>query len=279
MTNTLVENGYCTLADLIAFMPTATAVNITSLAEQAINAASRMIDATAGCEFYPSVKTNKYNTPRGAELKLHDNLLEMLTLTNGDASVIASTDYDLWPYNSDPKASIILKSLSTVYFNQSTGNAWEQAAVSVKGVFAFHSDYARAWRTGANLAAAMNDTTTGTMTFALNSPYVAGQVVRCQDEIFRVLSVASSSAADTVTVDRGWNGSTAATHVITTPVKIWSPEAPIVRATLIQAARYYRRGEAIWGTTGGGEMGVQPVAIPKLDPDVEMIAKNYQSRF
>jgi hypothetical protein len=48
---------------------------------------------------------------------------------------------------------------------------------------------------------------------------------------------------------------------------------------LIQAARLYRRNEAVFGTTGGGEMGVQPIALPMLDPDVQRIVDVYRLRF
>jgi hypothetical protein len=271
----LIVNGYCTLADLKVFMPNSTNLDTTS-AEQAINAASRAFDKIPGLSFFPSVYANKYNTPRGRELKFYDELLEVISLINGDG--VAITDYDLWPFNTYPKYSALLRPLSSVYFNQST-TTWNQAAVMGTAIWGHHEDYGRAWATGANLGTAVTDTTGTSWAFAVSSPFVAGNIGRCGNELIRFLSVSSSSAVDTWKVDRGYNGSTAATHLIAAPVIIWRPMAQVVQAIKIQAARYYRRGEAVFGTTGGGEMGVQPVALAKLDPDVQQIAESFYSRF
>jgi len=277
MTNSLIVNGYCTLADLKSFMPSSSNIDTTT-AEQAINAASRAIDAIPGLAFYPMVKANLYNTPRAAELKLFDDLLELFSLVNGDGTNITNSDYDLWPFNTYPKYSILLKPLSTKYFNQST-TGWNQAAVTCTAIWGHHEDYGRAWGTGSTLGTAVTDTTGTSWIVGLGSPFVAGQIGRCGNELVRILSSSSSSVTDDLTVERGYNGSTAATHIQTAPVTIWRPEAQIVRATMIQSARYYRRAEAVFGTTGGGEMGVQPVALAKLDPDVQLIAQNYYSRY
>ena len=42
------------------------------------------------------------------------------------------------------------------------------------------------------------------------------------------------------------------------------------QATLLQAARLFRRKDAIFGVVGGGELG-QAVQIAKLDPDIVLM--------
>lgn len=50
------------------------------------------------------------------------------------------------------------------------------------------------------------------------------------------------------------------------------PAVPVEvnQATLLQAARLFRRKDAIFGVVGGGEMG-QAVQIAKLDPDIVLL--------
>lgn len=266
-------NGYCTLADMLAFLPNSASANTASI-EQSIEAASRAIEGKAGRYFYPVIKTNTYDVPYGIlrrDLTLNDDLLEVITLTNGNNTVLASTEYNPYPFNSTPKASIVLKRSSAYSFEPDAITNETENVISVYGVYGYHNQYSLAWITGSTLNGAITSTTATTITMTAISDYVAGQLVRVDNEIMRV----TATGTLTLTVDRGWNGSIAATHLTLTPVKIWRVQADIIRATMIQAARLYRRNEVIFGTTGGGDMGVQAVPIPGLDPDVKTILDPY----
>lgn len=268
-----LTNVYATYTAFLAYLPNSGNVS-TVMAEQSIEGSSRMIDNVSGREFYPSVRTKIYDTPkRTNQLNIHDDLLDLTTLTNGDLTVITSSDYQLWPYNATPKAMIVLNPLSTVFFNQSA-TTWNAGAISVYGTFGYHSNYGAAWLSGGVLGAAIASTSTTTVTITI-TPFQAGQIIKIDSELLLVTAV----GVTTITATRGWNGSTAATHLIAAPVSIWMPEPPIVRACLMQAARYYRRAEAVFGTIGGGDMGSQPVTLTQLDPDVKEIIKQYQDRF
>jgi hypothetical protein len=266
------QNGYCTLAELLAFMPNSASAN-TSQAEQAIDAATRAIEGQTGKTFYPAYTTNYYDIPPlwfRRELQLVDDLLELTTLTNGDASVIASTEYDLAPYNAGPKKRIILKSYSTISFEPSTLGG-SQKALSVYGVWGMHKNYSAAWATGSTLNGAITTTTATSVPVTSGTGYAAGNIIKVDAELMQITNVATN----TLTVIRGWNGSAAATHLTLAQTYIWRYEGDIVRACLIQAARYFRRAEAVFGTTGGGEMGAQPVTLTQLDPDVKLICEAY----
>lgn len=56
------------------------------------------------------------------------------------------------------------------------------------------------------------------------------------------------------------------------------PSVPpeVVQATLLMAARIFRRRDAIFGVVGGGEMG-QAVVVPRLDPDVAQLLMRYRA--
>ena len=271
-----LENSYATLTELLAFMPNSTNTD-TSMGNNALMAASRAIDKQTGTYFFPQVKTNLYDTPTKDKLNLYDDLLEITTLTNGDATEITSTYYKLYPYNSYPKWMIKLNPFGNVWFE--TSSTWdEMAAIQVLGFWGFHDNYTRAWTSETTLSAAVATTAITTISASADFDFEVWHIIRIDNEIMQVSAV-DASTVDTLTVIRGWNGSTAATHLISTAIKVWRPVEDIKRACLIQAARFLRRSEAPFGTVGGGEMGAEQMTLPKLDPDVQTIINPYRSQF
>lgn len=271
-----LENSYATLTELLAFMPNSTNTD-TSMANNSLMAASRAIDRQTGTYFYPQVKTNLYDTPTKDKLNLYDDLLELTTLTNGDGDEITSSYYKLYPYNSYPKFMIKLNPLGNVWFE--TSSTWdEMAAIQVLGFWGFHDNYTRAWTTESSLSAAVATTSVTTITASADFDFEAGHIIRIDNELMQITAV-DSSTVETLTVIRGWNGSTAATHLINASIKVWHPMEDIKRACLIQATRYLRRSEAPFGTIGGGELGAESITIPKLDPFVQELVNPYRSQF
>ena len=92
-----VINGYTTLSDLKAYMTArghdfATDPNDDRIIEDIIDDVCREIETrTDGKTFYPRVETRNYDVPYGRQLDLDDDLLEMITLTNGEDTVISSS--------------------------------------------------------------------------------------------------------------------------------------------------------------------------------------------
>jgi hypothetical protein len=52
--------------------------------------------------------------------------------------------------------------------------------------------------------------------------------------------------------------------------------ASIKTATLIQASRYYKRRDSVFGVAGSPEMGNELRLLPKLDPDVEVMVGDFR---
>jgi hypothetical protein len=132
-----VTNGYTTLAKFkAAVTPNATMdAGDDVVMEDIITAASRTIDTLTGRTFYARSETHYYDVPDGSELFINDDdLLTVTTLTNGDASVIASTNYQLLPLNGSPKYAIRLKSLASVYWLDSATTGGE-GAITVAGTW------------------------------------------------------------------------------------------------------------------------------------------------
>ena len=185
---------------------------------------------------------------------------------------VAVTDIRAEPVNYYPKSSIVINPSAAWYWLPSI-LTYDENAITVNGIWGYHAYYLVAWALASTLSGAINASTT-TIAVTSSASYSAGHIVRCNDELMLVVTVATNS----LTVIRAWNGSTAAAHDSLTTLPVWKTQADVARGCMIQAARYYKRNEAVFGTTGGGEMGTQAITIP-LDPDVAAILDQYIPRF
>jgi len=214
--------------------------------EDLLEAASRHIDEeTGGRTFYPRVETRYYSIPESyeddrwidgivrssrnaRELTVDDDLLEIISLTNGDGTVIASSEYDLVPRNLSPKFAIRLKAGSAVMWEDDADGNIEDV-IAVAAIWGYHDRYAqRAWKTGGTLGAALNISALS-LTMTAGHSLAVGQVVKIDNELLIVTGISTN----TITVNqRGENGSTAATHLSSATVKIWQPMDSIRQASL-----------------------------------------------
>jgi hypothetical protein len=125
-----MANEYATLAQFKA-LPSITSSDSTddALISVILTRASREIDSYCGGRrfFKTATETRRYNTPSSAQLDLDDDLLALTTLTNGDASVIAASNYFLDPVNDLPYHMITLKRSSGLVFMLDSGGNYEQA--------------------------------------------------------------------------------------------------------------------------------------------------------
>lgn len=193
-----ITNGYATLAEIRAWVGITSVSDTTddTALEKCVEAASRLIDNETGRTFYARTETHYYDTPENArtlEIK-DDDLLTVTTLTNGDGTTIAGTEYILYPRNCTPKYSIVIKATSSAYFTCDTAGGTE-GAITVLGTWGFCS---------------------------------------------------------------------------TTP-------SLINRACLIQAARLFKRRDAVFGVAGSNAVG-EAVMVWKLDPDVYNSIATYRVR-
>jgi hypothetical protein len=203
--------------------------------------------------FAPVIKTRYYDA-RGdhsidygkKRLFLRYPLLEANAVTDGnDTALVADTDYRLYPRDT---VAYALQGLSAYGgWHQYTGD-WVEA-ISVAGIWGYHEDYANAWvASGDALAANVSDTTGTTLTVAdvdaVNpltgyARFSPGMLIRIDDEYMTVLSV--DSDANTLTVQRGANGSTAATHDEEAAISVWQAMHQIQRVVARSAAFLVKR--------------------------------------
>lgn len=246
-------NAYATLSEFKSYVTSrggvAMPANTTddSVLEQLLKSESETVEDQTSRHFTPFVETRYFDVPRAdsldpRELKLGDDLLEVITLTNGDGTAIPSTEYILRQSNErgvTPYSNIRLKSTSTIYWTpDSSGEI--QSVISIIGIWGYHNRYAQGWLLGSTAAEAMDasetdfDVTSGT-------PFAVGNLIRFDNELGYVSAVAS----DKLTITRGENGSTAATHLTGINVYIWQtmPGAKKLVLELANLERAMRFGQ------------------------------------
>lgn len=246
-----ITNGYCNLTDFRRQI-TASAQILNEdeadddVIESLIEAASRRVDELTGRIFYPFIQTRHYDIPYDNNLWFDADLLEVTTLTNGDNNTIASTDYVLKPNNSYPKYMLGLRGVSSVTWEYDSTSSGEQV-IDVLGVWGYHEQYdTRAWKSVGTLGAAWASTSTltATLTAGHTLDFRGGEIIKIDSEI---TNTASTSSTGLVVQARGDNGSTAATHLISSVVYVWQPTKEIKQLTMEVAKIMYRSryGESI----------------------------------
>jgi hypothetical protein len=178
-------------------------------------------------------------------LMLDNDLLEVKTLTNGDGTVITSVQYALRG-RGYPKWMIELLPSASLAWTYSTD--W-QDAISVDAIWGYHEDYSRAWvNSGDAIKDALGiDATTQAITVAdadgkdarYRTRFQVGHILKIEDEFMRVVAV-TAGTTNTLTVLRGINGTTAATHAKDTAIYTYAPMRNVEQACLTLAIWLHR---------------------------------------
>jgi hypothetical protein len=237
-------NSYATLAEYKAFVTargqtSSTDTTDDAVIERLLKAASRYLDDATGRFYYPYVQTRYFSLPNeeddGNRIEVDADLLEVISLVNGDGETITSTDYKLTPRNQSPYRFIRLDDDSTqVWTCDSSGSTFE--VIAVTGIWGFHNRYSAAWMLGSTANEAMDisetgyDVTSGTL-------FSIGDLIRFDNELGYVLNVVTNTLTNT----RAENGSTAATHLTSINVYIWQYMDEVKTATLETAMQAYKR--------------------------------------
>lgn len=265
-------NSYATLADFLNYTisRSTTAGHVTTIdavddvvAEKILEAASRYMEDETARHFYPRVETRYFDTPDGRELPLCADLLEVLSVTNGDGTSLASTEYNLVDKNASPYYGIKIKPSSAYYWTLDAAGSGEYV-ISVQGIWGYHNRYGSAWKVATTISEDLDVSETA-WDVASSSLFVAGQIVRVGNE----LSTVSSAGTSLINVvARGENGSTAATHSSGATVYIWQPMEALRNAVIEMTNNAYRRrfGESLRGeeTVTAAGIVITPRDVPKL---------------
>jgi len=255
-------NVYATLAQIRAYLQAAGTTMSTSDDEkltQYLIWSSRLIDRRCHRRFYPRIETRHFDYQDTLRLFVDDDLLAVETLTVDD-STIANTEWLLYPLTQYPKAWIEIKHNSTSLF---TYSGTPQDCIQVTGTWGYHDDWDNAWvdsqdtvqddpLTNAATSLTVADAD-GVDINGLTPRFSVGSLLKIEDEYLVVTTVNTST--NTLTVQRGVNGTTAAQHTQGTTIYTFIPFTPAVTAVLDLTKWIYEHRNAVGGI----------IALPSLE--------------
>lgn len=241
-----------------------------------IRMASRFIETELGFTyFYPVVETRYFDHPGDStKLDLDMWLLSVTTFTtqNTNVSLTEGSDYYLTrnhghnqlPYN------LIVMDQSGDYPDLLWSDSLNKAN-AIAGVWGYGNDTED---TGTTLSAAISSTTATTIAVTSGSAGQVGDTVLIDTEQMFISAILSNNW----TVERGENGTTAATHTNGASISRYYPPADISLACGILAARLFHRGDTAWSDlVGPAETGLR--YMKPLPMEVERILDNYKSEW
>lgn len=229
-----------------------------------LESVSRRVDewcgrSAFGSGFGPRTGTNRYDGSGDTDLFLRDDLISATTVTRRAATaaattstLTANTDYYLrnqrGQYEPGPYRTVILHGLGTATF----GTGFR--VTDLLGSWG-HQDVRRTLV--ATTAEALDDNETGIdLSASALTEISPGMTLLLESEQVYVRSV-TSGTPDVATVDRGQNGTTAATHVTSLAISKYVYDAAVVDATLrLWGRRWTARYAGADGADGGGAMGI-----------------------
>lgn len=209
---------------------------------RALQAASAEVERLTGRRYCPRRATIAHDADifQASELLLTDDLLAITTLTNGDGSILSPADYVTIPAEGDAPISVIRLIGGQAF-------VWDETplqAIEVSGLWGWHDRWSMAWTASADTvqdnplaieATSLTVSDADGLDSAGETPrFQVGQLLRIADEYLWVLAV--DSATNTLTVQRGVQGTSAATHAQGSAIAVYHPPREVEMLVLRWAA-------------------------------------------
>lgn len=278
-------NEYATLTEFKRVVLPAGETTDDAMLAQMLEDAARWLDRRTGRVFYPRIQTRYYDLPPDPTvLKLDDDLLAVTTLyTDNGTTLVAAADYVTAcgrDYNTTPYDRLVLLPTGTQVALGYDGSVLRSQVLT--GTWGYHEDYANAWESS-NDTLKTKITSATTTTVEVNDAdgadlwgrtprFQAGQIIKLDSEYMYIVAVTAAASTNTLTVRRGWNGSTAASlHDGGVAIYIWRPMADVRRAHLDLCAWLYRHKDlAETGQVAYPSLGVtlNPDRLPSTVQEV-----------
>ena len=244
-----------------------------------IEAVSRVIDRYCGRHFYSMKTAKRFDGDGGVSLLVPDLISidagGLKTDDNKDRSfetTWATTDYLLLPSNADPTNSDNpeARPFSKIEVDRDAGTKaffrTGRELVQITGEWGYRRHLERA------SANAIADATTASIAVSARTDVEAGHTLLIDSEQLYV----KSYTGNTLTVARGVNGSTAASHGGGAVIDIYRHPGPIVEAAIMQTARLWRRKDSAFSNVAGFPETGQTRIAQGIDADVAMLLGQYR---
>lgn len=165
-------------------------------------------------------------------LRLDEDLLEVITLKNGDGSEIAAANYLVEPSTS-PK--YVIRLIDENWYGG------DEDRVELTGIWGTHYQYDAAWADSLDTVVDVGGISASASVMTVADAdgvagdlqpmrFQAGQLLRLGSEF--CLALSTNPTSNQVGIARGRNGSTATAHAAGTKIEIWRPAGHIVQAAL-----------------------------------------------
>jgi hypothetical protein len=238
-----------------------------------LEAVTRQIDSYVERTFRIYQATRYFTPTSGAQLLLDADLLAVTSLkTDEDANrtyevTWATTDYDLMPLNASvdraPYLEIRTSPLGKYAFPRNI-----EKSVEIVGKWGYWEDLVTSAST---LNGALTSTAT-TVPVTAGTDFEVLQTIIIDSEQMYVTTIATNN----LTVERGVNGTTAASHSSGAAIKVYRYPYEISEATLMQASRLWtRRAAGYSNQVGLTETGIMRPWVG-LDMDVRQMLDPYR---
>ena len=246
-----------------------------------LESVGRVIDHSCNRHFYVLNATRKFDGDGTKHLLVPDLISidanGLKTDDNKDRtfeSTWATTDYILLPSNADPttREDAGSRPYTRVEVDTDAGTKADWPAGRQTVQIAGQWGYWRHLKRAAETASAIADATTTSATVSSRTDVEAGSTLLIDSEQLYV----ESYSGNTLTVVRGANGTAAASHSGGSAIDIYEYPRPIVEASIIQAARLWRRKDSAFAGTAGFPDTGQMRLSNWLDPDVELMLGQYR---
>jgi hypothetical protein len=229
--------------------------------------------------FGPRIGTNRYSPDEAYKIWLDDDLVRATEVgvryvTGGPLTTFTEdTDFYLAPFDRTPKRLLSTGIPGSQMVIPGEGGAlwWSlRRNVEIAGTWGYSDERQVLEQT----AGAIVDTTDPTVTLMSSelSEFSPGQTLWIDDEMLYVRALGDT---DTIEVDRGANGSTAATHAADSPIALVRYPAAVVDATLQIASRRWRRRDTnqaqAFGQSGMVQTAPEPGELTILRTTVETL--------
>jgi hypothetical protein len=199
-------------------------------------------------------------------------LLPTMVIDSLDNTLVLNTDYVLVQQDSPAMQLQLISSKVWGWsygFGFGSGLFWIAPGsylrkITVTGQWGYRSNYPNeGWGdSGQTLGGALSDSATS-ITLSSVAAFSPGHVLQLDTEWLQCTAV--DTATKTLTVQRGINGSTKASHLISTPISLWSVQPEIQRACVRWLGYWYqRRGsyEAVKNDLAQGKVVIYPDDAP-----------------
>lgn len=201
---------------------------------------------------------------RWGRMSLDEDLFVLSSMTWNGVAVSAS-DYLLTPANSLPYDGVRFNPAANLAFTPSDFTA----KTTFSGTWCFHTNVSAAYTTVSTSVTMDEDDTSITVLDA--SLYQTLQLVKCEDEL--LLIAARDEDANTLTVERGMNGTTAAAHTAQ-PLRRFNVMPDVALAATRLAAFLYEKRNAV----GNLQIGDTSVILDALPQAVKEVIARYTRR-